>query len=717
MSTPTDPTTPLTLSVIAPCFNEKLNIPVLVERVLGVLDQGQLAGELVLVDDGSADGTGKAIEGFMDQHPGRVVGCFHDRNRGIAAAWKTGVAAARGKYVCIIDADLQYRPEDILRLHRTLIESSVDIVQGWRSAVGREKGARYNLSRGLNTILNTAFKMDLHDNKSGFAICGREVMQDLLDYEGNYYFWQSFIMVAAHAKGYSYKDIEILFENRQQGTSFLDQSAYRASLVSFVDIGKALWEYRIFRRVPDVATYFLKHHPVVDRTPKRSAVREIEWRTYMVSFNRSHKMLTRDVEHYCESLNKTQWLAPGQLKELQDEKLRRLIRHAYRNVPFYRARMREAGLHPDDIRKQEDLQKLPLLSKQDVREHRFFDMMSENHNRSEVTPFSTCGNTGEPVVCYADRAQLEFRFAAMLRCQQWTGYRFGDSCVRLWPPQNTIEERLDSLFLRRKFIPTFGFDSHQLARMVCEISNWNPTLIDGYAEVFVMLARHIQEHGGLVNTPRSILTGGQGLTSSQRQVIERAFGCALYDEYGSGEFAGVACECEAHEGHHINAEGFIVELLREGVPAKSGEVGEVVITDLCNQCMPFIRYRIGDKAVALDNSQTCACGRGLPRIGDIEGRLPAIIEGVDGRYLPGTYFTHYLKEFDRVFRRYQVVQHEPGAMTFRLVKGLRFSNDVLDQVLTAFRKRLGEKMQIDVDWVELHSMDGPACESLHVSDG
>ncbi|HQB44352.1 MAG TPA: glycosyltransferase family 2 protein, partial [Polyangiaceae bacterium] len=170
---------PLVLSVIAPCFNEEFNVPALVERVLRVFDRGDLQGELILIDDGSSDGTRRVIEEQQSQHPDRVVGRFHARNSGIAASWKTGVAVSRGAYVCIIDSDLQYQPEDILRLFRTLIETSVDIVQGWRSAVGRERGTRYHLSRGLNTILNSAFDMSLRDNKSGFVVCTREVMQDL----------------------------------------------------------------------------------------------------------------------------------------------------------------------------------------------------------------------------------------------------------------------------------------------------------------------------------------------------------------------------------------------------------------------------------------------------------------------------------------------------------------------------------------------------------
>ena len=148
------------------------------------------------------------------------------------------------------------------------------------------------------------------------------------------------------------------------------------------------------------------------------------------------------------------------------------------------------------------------------------------------------------------------------------------------------------------------------------------------------------------------------------------------------------------------SEGYIVEILRDGRPAAPGETGEVVITDLNNYCMPFIRYRIGDLAEAVDNSQPCSCGRGLPRIGNIDGRVQSIIQGVDGRYLPGTFFAHYLKEFDFAFKLYQVVQEEHDAMTFKVVKGSRYSDDVLDEVLATFRHYLGDDMRIDVEFVE-----------------
>ena len=706
MAEPSAAPAPPTLSIVVPCFNEEFNVPELVDRVLAMLERGELTGELLLVDDGSKDRTRQVIEEHERRHPGVVVGCFHAVNQGIAAAWKTGTARAHGRYVVIIDADLQYQPEDILRLHRTLIETSVDVVQGWRSAVGRERDQRYYLSRGLNFILNRTFGTKLRDSKSGFVICAREVMQDLLAHEGDYYYWQSFIMVAAHAKGYSYKEVETLFEARRQGVSFLETQAYWVSVKAFVDVGKALWEYRLKRSVPDAMMQFLRHHPVIDRTPKRNAVREMEWRTYMATFEQTHWMITSGVEHYLDTLNQTQWLTVDQMRELQDEKLRRLVRHAYRNVPYYRARMNERGLTPEDIRTQADLAKLPFLTKDDIRGHLHFDIMSEDHDKSQVLRISTSGSTGEPFVCYADRAQLEFRWAATLRSQEWTGYRFGDRCTRLWhqtlgmTKSQVAKELADAAFSRRKFIPVFEMRDEALAEMIRQISDWEPVLLDGYAEALNLLAQYIKEHGGLERRPRAVMSSAQMLPAQSRRIIEEAFGCHVFDKYGSREFSGIAYECEAHAGHHVVAEGYIVEILRDGRPAAPGETGEVVITDLNNYCMPFIRYRIGDLAVAMDPAKPCACGRGLPRIGDIDGRVQSIIRGLDGRYLPGTFFCHYLKDFDHAFKLYQVLQEEVGAIVFKVVKGSRYSDDVLDEVLRTFRHYLGEEMRIDVQFAD-----------------
>jgi len=694
------------LSVIVPCFNEEANIKELARRVLRTFERGELEGELVLVDDGSSDRTADIIRQVEGEHPAQVVGRFHPSNRGIAQAWKTGVATARGAVVGLIDADLQYQPEDLLRLYRELREHSVDVIQGWRSPVGRERGSRYHLSRGLNHLLNTTFGMKLQDNKSGFVVCAKEVFEDLLTYRGSYFYWQSFIMVAAHAKGYSYKEVETLFENRRAGTSFLDGNASVTVARSLVDLAGAAWEYRFRHSPKNVSDQFLRRHPAIDRGRPMSAARRLRWNAYLTTFSQTHWMITRDVERYYETLRETQWLKADQVRELQDEKLRRLIRHAYRNVPFYRYRMQAAKLGPSDIRGRRDLHKLPFLTKDDVQENLHFDILSENHDKRQVLRVATSGSTGQPFVCYVDRAQLEFRWAATLRSQEWTGYNFGDPSVRLWhqtigiTQAQALRERLDAALLRRKFIPVFEMSEARLDAMAREIADYKPVLLDGYAEALDFLAYYLKDKGRVDLNPRAIMSSAQSLPLPSRQRIESAFGCKVFDKYGAREFSGIAYECEAHVGHHVAAEGYIVEVLRDGQPAKPGEIGEVVITDLNNYCLPFVRYRIGDLAVAMDPNYECPCGRGLPLVGDIEGRVQSIIQGTDGRFVPGTFFAHLLKEYDHAVQRFQVIQEEREALTFRVVKAGRYTEGALAEILSHFHQHLGDDLRIDVEFVD-----------------
>ena len=140
----------------------------------------------------------------------------------------------------------------------------------------------------------------------------------------------------------------------------------------------------------------------------------------------------------------------------------------------------------------------------------------------------------------------------------------------------------------------------------------------------------------------SVISSAQMLPQHSRELIENNLNCKVYDKYGSREFSGIAYECNKHFGHHVVAENYIVEILKDKEPAKENEVGEIVITDLNNYCMPLIRYRIGDLAKSL-GTKTCDCGRGLPLIGDIQGRVQSIIVGANGKYLPGTYFSHLFK--------------------------------------------------------------------------
>lgn len=226
------------LTVVAPCYNEELNVDALCARTLAVFDAMPIPVELVLVDDGSRDDTWGRISAAMAADP-RVRGVRHPKNRGIVGGWLSGLEHARAPLVCLIDSDLQNRPEDIPRLHATYVAEQPDMVQAVRHSQGSLN--RLAFSKGLNLLLNVTFGMHLRDNKSGFILCRREVLADILADAPGYRYFQSFIGVAAGARNLRVAEIDTVFEARTAGESFL--SGFPA-LVS-LRIVKELMRYRL----------------------------------------------------------------------------------------------------------------------------------------------------------------------------------------------------------------------------------------------------------------------------------------------------------------------------------------------------------------------------------------------------------------------------------------------------------------------------------------
>jgi glycosyltransferase involved in cell wall biosynthesis len=233
---------PVRLSIVAPCFNEADNLDELVSRVGAAMDALPFASELVLVDDGSTDGTWPAMERLRAGEP-RLVLRRHPRNRGIVEAWRTAVEAARAELVCVIDADLQYQPEDIARLVAAREAAGVEVSQGARRYEWPARSSRYWLSRGFNALVNGAFGMSLPDNKSAFMVCRREVLAEALSFRGRYHAWQNLVMVSLYARGHRSVSVATAFAPRRRGASFLADFPVRHGVRSLLDVAVALREY------------------------------------------------------------------------------------------------------------------------------------------------------------------------------------------------------------------------------------------------------------------------------------------------------------------------------------------------------------------------------------------------------------------------------------------------------------------------------------------
>lgn len=233
-----------TLSIIAPCFNEQDNVAELARRI-DLVDRSlpDVRCELVLIDDGSRDDTWLAIQRARAQYP-FIVPVRHYGNAGIVAGWKSGLAAASGEFVLTIDADLQYKPEDIPAMLAAFREHDIDLVQGARVVEQERSAIRRFFTGGLSSILNLLFGMHLKDNKSGFILYRYAVLQDILQIADKFRYFQHFIGVAAHAAGYRIFEVPIVFAPRHAGESFIRQP-WRFAMRAALDMPRAIWEFRL----------------------------------------------------------------------------------------------------------------------------------------------------------------------------------------------------------------------------------------------------------------------------------------------------------------------------------------------------------------------------------------------------------------------------------------------------------------------------------------
>ncbi len=395
------------------------------------------------------------------------------------------------------------------------------------------------------------------------------------------------------------------------------------------------------------------------------------------------------------ALEQSQWRSLDELLALQLTALARLVDHAAKNVPHYRTRFRELGLDLRDIRSEDDILRLPLLTREQAQE-------SADSRRSVAPPFveiekATSGTRGRPLSFGYERDSETWRQAVRLRAYGWAGYRPGKRTFHLWGPSPSVrgwrsaKTEIDHALRRDEYFDCSVRSSERLDLAIARIERFRPEIIVCFASAGADLARRVLERGARSWGTIPVVCGAEALLPSDRQAIEEAFGPAVFETYGSREVMLMASECTEHQGLHVAMENVIVEVLvraengtRRAAP---GEVGEVAVTDLHNHAMPFIRYLNGDLAVAGD-ARRCACQRQLVRIRSIEGRVTATLRDGSGAPVGGLFVHALLAHVGHAFRQFQAVQHADGSVTLRLVKSHAFDETAHRYLLQGFAKYL-----------------------------
>ena len=376
-----------------------------------------------------------------------------------------------------------------------------------------------------------------------------------------------------------------------------------------------------------------------------------------------------------ESLRETERWTPGALRDLQLGMLRRVLRHAYRHTEFYRRVFDERGLTPEAIRGVDDLARLPLLERPILRAS--LESRTASVPPHAVVTKTTSGSSGEPVTVRYNAESRHWRDAIRWRGYGWGGYRIGMRAMHYWGAGPAIatwwkqkKVAVDHLVKRDLYVDCTPRGDAALLDVVGQLRRFRPHVIVAYANGAGALARFVNDRGLRDWDPIPVLTGAERLLAHDRAAIEQAFGPA-FDTYGCREVMMVGSECEVHDGLHTSMENLVVELIvrePDGTlrPARAGESGEVVVTDLHNLACPMIRYVTGDLAVARGDAR-CACGRGLVRIGPVEGRVTETLVDGQGRPVSGLVFNVVLAIVGEGARAFQVVQRKDRSVVLKIV--------------------------------------------------
>jgi len=403
------------------------------------------------------------------------------------------------------------------------------------------------------------------------------------------------------------------------------------------------------------------------------------------------------------SLLRHPYVGRERLVAFQQNRLRLLVEHAYRNVTHYRRLFDRHGLKPCDIRTVDDLCAVPITSRNELQALPVEEIVSRQMEPAGLISRSSSGSSGRPFT--ARRTWWEERVHGVLRLRALhaLGLRATDKhCYVMWLRSH---QRQDHQIIQRT-LAAFGIARRTLLNgmqspedIVRALHQLRPTVVSGYPGVLVRIAQTVSHQKLRSLQLRLVCTGGEVLTPLMRQQIQEGFATPVYDTYGSIEFNLLAWECKQTGEYHSSDDGMIMEVLRDGTPVAEGGRGEVVGTDLHSFAMPLIRYRLGD--VATKGSETCRCGQPFSTIRSIQGRT------IDYFVLPGNRLLHPY-EFGiteigvtkaQWIRSFQMTQQRMDSIVMRVVPFREPSTREVADVVQPIEKLLGPDVHLQLDLV------------------
>lgn len=403
-----------------------------------------------------------------------------------------------------------------------------------------------------------------------------------------------------------------------------------------------------------------------------------------------------------KQIRKFESMSLESLLEHQRQQTVELMHYAYSHVPYYRCIFETLGVSGIESISSDLFQALPILTKGIIRANSQL-LLSRDESLIDVCQNMTGGSTGTPLVFYQN---AEYRAAAIgaERCiLNWWGVTAGDRTTSFWGADRELKdwsfrERCMMWLDRGNIFDSFAMSEEIMHGFAKTLIQWKPKYIKGYASSLHLFARFLLENRHYQIRPMAIRSTAETLFDNQRKDIEEAFSCKVYNFYGSREVNNLAAECIQQDGLHILSGTRIVEVLdANNKPAPCGEIGRIVVTDLVNRAMPFIRYENGDLGI-MSADVPCKCHLPYPRLKKVIGRVSDILVGDRGQYVHGEFITHLFYGLSEILN-FQVIQHDVHNLEILIQLAHKATLPDLSHLYTKIRDRLGN-ISIEIKTIE-----------------
>jgi phenylacetate-CoA ligase len=413
-------------------------------------------------------------------------------------------------------------------------------------------------------------------------------------------------------------------------------------------------------------------------------------------------LLRRPTFRQVEELERSQWLPRREIEALQLERLSALLRTATAHSPWHAQRLAAAGIDPDADLTWEAFRRLPTMSRADARENR--DRIAWLGVPGGASLYNTGGSSGQPLSFYFGRSRQASDASGRIRARRWWGVDVGAREVYLWgaPVELSKTDRTKQIRDRafnQLLLNAFEMSPARMEHYLDEIERFRPECIYGYASSVALLASHAlrRSRRPLMRRLRAVCTTGEPLYPHQRALISDAFRAPVANEFGSRDIGFTAHETPAGQLLLLSEHIVLESLDPEGNPVPSGAMGEAVLTALCSEAQPFIRYRTGDM-VRL-GGETCSEGRGLHVIGEVVGRSTDFVVRADGTIMHALAVIYVLRGVDGI-GEFKVIQHNLERVEVMVVPDGRWTPLGAAAIEQGLKARLGPDVRIEIRIVD-----------------